>query len=269
MGCRVRRTQEWAGRCQHEAQMHEQNCFITLTYHDRYLPKNNSLDHRDFQLFMKSLRKKLSPKKIRYFMCGEYGEELGRAHFHALIFGYDFPEQYLWKRNKKGQPINRSPQLDFIWGNGIATVQELNYETAAYTASYTLKKITGDKAQKHYETIDQDTGEVINRTPEYARMSTGGELKGIGNAWLSRYAISDVHYSDNIPVIRKGKFGVQKTPRYYDKVMYKDRPEDLAKLKRARIEKAEQYAQDNTPERLAQIDECYRAKFRLNKRKAL
>ena len=69
-------------RCMHEAQMHECNCFVTLTY--EVAPR--SLQYEDFQKFLKRLRKN-SGKAVRYFACGEYGEEGGRPHFHALPLG--------------------------------------------------------------------------------------------------------------------------------------------------------------------------------------
>ena len=65
-GCRLEKSRQWAIRCVHEAKMHEQNCFITLTYAPEHLPKNESLELRDFQLFMKRLRKK-SKKKFAFF----------------------------------------------------------------------------------------------------------------------------------------------------------------------------------------------------------
>eukprot|EP01043_Picozoa_sp_COSAG02_P068353 COSAG02_NODE_11317_length_1749_cov_1.025455_4_plen_67_part_01 len=67
--------------------MHEKSCFITLTFSPEELNKRgnpDSLDVRDFQLFMKRLRKK-HQHKIRFFNCGEYGEKNQRPHYHALI----------------------------------------------------------------------------------------------------------------------------------------------------------------------------------------
>ena len=108
IGCRLERSRQWAIRCVNEASLYRGNCFITLTYSDEYLPQNKSLDKRDFQLFMKRLRKEFSSERIRYFHCGEYGcsckvcglsaklcrrvgcgsfvEGLGRPHYHALFF---------------------------------------------------------------------------------------------------------------------------------------------------------------------------------------
>ena len=98
-GCRISKSKEWAIRCVHEAiyQNEQKDCsdnneFITLTYNDKHLPVDHGLDHRHFQKFIRSLRKK-SKQKIRYYMCGEYGkatEENGyiaRPHYHAILFG--------------------------------------------------------------------------------------------------------------------------------------------------------------------------------------
>ena len=74
IGCRLDRSRDWALRCIHEAQLHEDNSYITLTYDDDNLPANASLDKSDFQKFMKRLRKSLGDKKVRFFHCGEYGE---------------------------------------------------------------------------------------------------------------------------------------------------------------------------------------------------
>lgn len=64
IGCRLDRSRQWAMRCVHEASLHDDNCFITLTYNDENIPFDASLRHRDYQLFMKRLRFKYSKKKF-------------------------------------------------------------------------------------------------------------------------------------------------------------------------------------------------------------
>ena len=56
IGCRMRRASDWTLRVMHEASLHSENCFVTLTYGRDKLPPDGSLEHRDFQLFMKRLR---------------------------------------------------------------------------------------------------------------------------------------------------------------------------------------------------------------------
>ena len=97
IGCRLERSRQWAMRCVHEAQLHEDSCFITLTYNDENLPDDASLNVKHFQNFMKEFRAAIAPKKVRFFHCGEYGEHngtykheqsyglssLGRPHYHC------------------------------------------------------------------------------------------------------------------------------------------------------------------------------------------
>lgn len=75
IGCRLQRAKDWAVRVYHEALGHKDNCLITLTYNDGDLQGRKSLDMREFQLFMKRLRKKYG--KVRFLHCGEYGELCG------------------------------------------------------------------------------------------------------------------------------------------------------------------------------------------------
>ena len=84
IGCRLARSSMWATRCVHEAQLHKQNCFITLTYNDDNLPYPPT-SIRPLQLFMKRLRKRFGAG-IRFYACGEYGEKFGRPHYHACLW---------------------------------------------------------------------------------------------------------------------------------------------------------------------------------------
>ena len=93
IGCRLERSRQWAIRCVHEASLHERNCFITLTYRDECLPTNGSLDLDAFQKFMKRLRRRFG-EGVRFFHCGEYGENFGRPHYHAILFNLDFSDKY-------------------------------------------------------------------------------------------------------------------------------------------------------------------------------
>lgn len=83
IGCRLKYSAQWAARCFHESTMHEDNCFLTLTFDDEHLPESISV--RDCQLFVKRLRKFASPEKLRYAYCGEYGELFLRPHYHVLV----------------------------------------------------------------------------------------------------------------------------------------------------------------------------------------
>lgn len=109
IGCRLEHSRQWAIRCLHEASLHEHNCFLTLTFDDEHLPKSESLDVRDLQLFMKRLRKEYG-KGIRFYACGEYGEKYYRPHYHLCLFNHDFHDKYLWKMSND-KPLYRSKSL--------------------------------------------------------------------------------------------------------------------------------------------------------------
>ena len=176
-------------------------------------------------------------------MCGEYGEEGGRPHYHALLFGMDFPDKYRWRKSN-GIQTYRSQKLEDLWQLGHCEIGAVTFESAAYVARYVMKKITGDAALDHYAYgVDEDTGEVLTRVPEFCHMS----LKpGIGAGWLERFG-SDV-YPHGKMVVR----GVEsKPPRYYDKVFRRfDRKkyEDMV-LDRGAFITSEQHA-EGSAERL-------------------
>lgn len=236
--------------------MHEHNCFLTLTYAPEKLPKGASLHYPDVQLFLRRLRK-YAKIKIRFYMCGEYGEQFDRPHYHLLLFGYQFPD--LRPFNSGKNPTYTSNVLSRLWPHGHSLIGSVTYESAAYTARYILKKITGDLAEEHYQHVDPDTGEVSQRVPEFNRMS----LKpGIGSNWLDRYT-SDV-YPDGM-VVTRGNLG--RAPRYYDKRYEKLDQEQFEELKFRREQEGRKLFADNTPERLAVKEQVTRARLAQFKRK--
>lgn len=224
IGCRIERSRQWAVRCLNEASLYEKNCFITLTYDYEHLPIYESVNLRDFQLFMKKLRKEHG-EGIRYYHCGEYGtvcaacgaskifcrcgqliEKLGRPHYHALLFNFDFDDKKLISENN-GNRLYRSSNLEKLWPQGFSTVGSVTYQSAGYVARYVMKKITGKKAYNHYG----------NLWPEYTSMS---RKDGIGKKWFEKYK-NDIYPSDEL--IQDGK--PTKPPKYYDSLLDKENPE--------------------------------------------
>lgn len=258
VGCRLERSRQWAVRIMHEASGSEDNSFVTLTYDDAHAPVHGSLNYGDFQRFMKRLRRAVGP--VRFFMCGEYGADRGRPHFHAGLFGVSFRnDRYRWRKGQGGYPIYRSPLLELLWPFGSSEIGELCRESAAYMARYTFKKVTGDLADRHYERIDNDTGEVVHRHPEFARMSL---RPGIGANWFAKFN-SDVYPHDR--VVCKGVEG--KPPRYYDTLLKRLAPDVLESVQQARILDAVQFAPDCTVERLAVRELVTQARVSFFKRK--
>ena len=246
IGCKLEKSRQWAVRCMHESQFHEDNAFITLTYNDENLPADGSLNHRHYQLFMKKLRKKI-PRTIKFFMCGEYGDELKRPHYHAILFNHDFADKQLYKV-ENGNNIYQSETLAQTWSHGFCTTAAVTFESAAYVARYVTKKITGDLADKtlHYWNIDYDTGEAVPRKPEYAAMSRGGRQgKGIAHNWYQKYGV-ETFSSDSVVINGRE----QKPPKYYTDQLKAENPALHHELKRKRLRHAQSNQADNTPRRL-------------------
>lgn len=241
MGCRVKYSMQWALRSIHEAAQYNENCFITLTYNDENLPSDGSLNKKHFVDFMKRLRKKFQPKKIRYLMCGEYGDQLGRPHFHALLFNHDFADKEELQFKAKSI-LYTSKTLEDIWGFGHVTIGALTYESAAYTARYATKKITGDGASEHYD----------GRTPEY---STVSRRPGLGTAYFERYCKE--MYQAGFIVHNGRKFPL---PRFYRE---KFTEEEQSNLKERINREMELDAENYTLERLRVREKV--AEQRLNK----
>jgi len=254
LGCRLERSREWGVRCVHEAKMHEKNCFITLTYDEEHLPPNGGLDRRGFPGFIRSLRQKLQRecvkassacKKIRYFHAGEYGTLTRRPHYHALIFGYDFPDK-VKTVERKGNVVFSSEELEDVWAKGMCEIGTLTLGSAQYVAKYILAKNSGPMVE----------GEAVR---EFATMSS---RPGIGKTWYDKWK-DDVYPSDQIVI--EGK--VSKPPAYYDLLLERENPKMFAAVKAARTEKRRK--EDETEERLMDIEVCTRARINLKAERGL
>ncbi|UDN67630.1 replication initiator protein [robinz microvirus RP_77] len=204
-GCRLERARQWMIRIVHETKQHAQNSFITLTYSNEHVPESFGLDLRHLQLFMKKLRRYRGP--CRFFACGEYGDQNLRPHFHAIIFGLDFPDKKLWKTNERGDPIWQSEILSKIWGMGFATTQLAVPESIAYVARYSVKKLKDEtKPEKYYRCSPVD-GAWYQVRPEFGTMS---KKPGIGSDHFDRFR-SDLFPSGTVVVDGRE----QTLPRYY------------------------------------------------------
>ncbi|WNK14863.1 MAG: replication initiator protein [Microvirus sp.] len=220
IGCRLDRSVDWVIRIMHERALHEYAWFVTLTYSDEFVPYGGTLHYRHFQLFMKRLRARCGP--TRFFMCGEYGDTTFRPHYHAALFGPDFPDKYKWRKSAAGFQLFRSPLLESLWDLGSSEIGNLSFESAAYVARYCMKKITGDGADAHYEQLVPDTGEVVRRDSEFAKMSL---RPGIGALWFDKF-FREVLVHDGV-YLGAVKLPV---PRYYvDRLPEEDRVDLLYK----------------------------------------
>lgn len=227
IGCRVAHNEAWAVRLVHEAQTSTRSSFVTVTYDRQHLPRDRSLHLEHWQKFVRSIRKRIGP--LRYYMCGEYGDEHLRPHWHACIFGQDFSFDWKHWRTRNGVTLYYSPKLEEIWGRGFVSIGEMNYSTARYVARYSLKKRDRETDRLMYSRIDRDTGEIYEVRPEFSTMS---RKPGLGQAWFNKFK-GDVFPSDEVVLDGRRK----RPPRYYDAQLAEDELDQVKAKRRERVAK--------------------------------
>lgn len=213
VGCVQDRASEWALRCEHEAKLWESNWFLTLTYDDVNLPSGGSLVLSHLQDFWKRARSRWTG--LRYFACGEYGEELGRPHYHALVFNLA-PGDLSRRTRADGKVMFSSPSLTETWGQGHVQVDSFSPAAAQYVCNYVRKRV--------YQGADSHYGD---KAPEFQVMS---RRPGIGSGFVSKF-LSDI-YPDGFVTRRGGSR--RKAPRFYDLTLEKVNPRMMRAVKRKR-----------------------------------
>lgn len=203
--CRSATASQWAIRCYHESTLHKNNSFLTLTYDNDNLPPSLVPDH--LALFWKRLRHQAPG--VRYFACGEYGDNTRRPHYHALVFGADF----LGGSYRLGEGLYANDTVTKIWGKGQVAIAEVNMATCCYVAGYAVKKIG-----------DPDTFIRMSRQP------------GIGHDWLDKYE-DDIRRTGTV-VVEGREYPLPK--RYFDW-------HDFDDLKQYRKAVSEEKATKKTP----------------------
>lgn len=168
--CRNRRKRLWSSRLMLESYTSSDSCFATVTYDNDHLPKTVWTNHdgkiyqpglypKDATDWLKRLRLALAPKKIRYFLAGEYGDETWRPHYHAALFGVSALQASI---------------VQDTWGMGHTVSGDLTPESSAYIAGYVTKKMT-----------KKTDARLAGRYPEFTRMS----LKpGLGAKAMEEFA---------------------------------------------------------------------------------
>lgn len=199
--CKSKRAVDWATRCRHEIAMHDENCFLTLTYDDENLPSHLVVKEY-FQNFMKKLRK-LTKKKLKYIVSHEYGGRTGRPHHHAIVFGYNPScQEYLFEA-PSGEPLFTSKEISDLWRHGFHSIGTANEKTAYYIAAYSLK------SSKH-DVIDPNTGDIVEVTDSMDASK--------------RTAIGYEYFFKNVQqLVDSG----QQLPRYYQKLLERHFPDLL------------------------------------------
>ena len=192
--CLRKKQIDWCFRLQKELNASSSACFLTLTYDDKNIPVSEggySLDRRDFQLFMKRLRKHANQKqKIKYYACGEYGDRTERPHYHAIVFNLPKPfDKYI----KKAWKLIH-----------IGTVTEASI---FYTTKYALKGLRRKKPFEYDE---------LGREPQFQLMSNG-----LGVSY-SKEIIKDYLVTNGTKLLTVQGGAKKKLPRYYIDKLFTD-----------------------------------------------
>lgn len=194
--CLRKKQIDWCFRLQKELVASSSACFLTLTYDNESIPISEggySLARRDFQLFMKRLRKHANQKqKIKYYACGEYGDKTERPHYHAIVFNLPRPfEKYIQK----------------AWKLGHIHVGTVTEASIFYTTKYALK---GLRRKKPFEYDD------LGREPQFQLMSNGlGEV-------YAKEIIRDYLITNGTKLLTVEGGAKKKLPRYYIDKMFTD-----------------------------------------------
>ena len=230
LGCRLEYSRQWAIRCTKEASLHKDNCFITITYDDKFLPKKG-VSKKDCQDFLKRLRRSIEYHNLsccetglRYFLCGEYGSRTCRAHYHAILFGFR-PSDLISFGYENGHNIYISPFLTDVWGMGNVIVGEsVTFESCAYVARYIMKQYEkkGDSSYDEFYKIFRKDFILSSRRP------------AIGFGFFEKNQ-RELERLDKV-LIRDGV--VSLPPKYFSKKLKERNPERYEELKQKRIEAA-------------------------------
>lgn len=195
--CLLNRAKAWIYRLQQEEKRHSNSLFITLTYSNENCPISENgfmtLNKRDYQLFMKRLRKNTGRKSIKYYACGEYGTTTWRPHYHAIIFDVSMEE------------------IDKAWDKGLTHVGDVTGDSIAYTCKYICK---GKRIPLHGKD---------DRLKEFSLMS-----KNMGINYLTKQTIKwHVENKASYLLLEGGYY--QPLPRYYrDKIFNEQQREEIS-----------------------------------------
>jgi hypothetical protein len=173
VSCLKRRSSQWSFRLGQEAQVSSSASFLTLTYENTPISENGfpTLQKRDWQLFMKKLRKKTPLYKLKFYACGEYGTKTYRPHYHAIIF------------NLPHRIISKPQIITDLWGHGHTMITHSNDLTINYVSGYIMKNNIKpinkwDDRQKEFSLMSKKMG-LSYLTPQMIKWYRDRELTAI------------------------------------------------------------------------------------------
>ena len=151
--CAKKKTNDWLFRLKAEAKNSSDLSFITLTYDKEHYPAPKGNGKREFQLFMKRVRKlysQFASSNFKYYCISETGGKFGRLHHHAIFFNTNTDRREL-------RYIVRD-----CWKNGLTDVKSvhqnhIHYVAKAHMQQYSVPTqyvISGVKNTKAFKKIN-------------------------------------------------------------------------------------------------------------------
>lgn len=249
--CRLAYSREWANRCIAELNTSVNAIFVTLTYateHLQFAPYVDTdsgevsmrpvLVPKDLQKFFKRFRQycreEFNFNGVRFFACGEYGENgTHRPHYHAIIYNVPakiWENAHYWTPPGSDPVLFTSPLLDKLWPFGNVVFGDVNWQTCAYVSRYVVKKRKGEAKkvqQKAQEMLFPDNP----WQDEFVRMS---RRPGIGREYYEQHK-NEIYRDDAMYVNVNGTVQTVKPAKYYDKLYDVDHHRELKRLKVVRV----------------------------------
>lgn len=199
--CLQRKRSHWSLRLYWELQRAHNSTFLTLTYNDKYLPKDKKLNKKHLQNYFKRVRTK--EPKLKYYAVGEYGSKAKRPHYHAIVYNAD-PTTLLDKwRKYKGNFKDKEKRYEEI---GRISCDPVNEATIHYVTKYivdesNIKKdnrpfsICSDELGANYAEI---AGDYHRNNHTFITVRKGGEKNSI-----PRYIREKIYNEDFVETKRK------------------------------------------------------------------
>lgn len=211
INCRINRSEVWRFRLEQEVEVCKSAHFLTLTYSDEYIVRND-LGHSvliksDLQKFFKRLRRSIEYEQtkyvsqnlrgaetitfpaVRYYAVGEYGGQTYRAHYHAIVFNI---------------PKSTISELARIWKFGHVKVGTVTSASIRYVTKYITKVDTRDLEDMELTNpfaimskgigasyVDDDRREYHSRPESLYTINRGDKRQPIG-----KYLEGKIHVTD-------------------------------------------------------------------------
>lgn len=165
--CRIKYRKQWAMRLLHESEFWDKSVFVTLTYNDDNLPHGGTLEKEDLKKFFKRLRK-YTKRNLKYYACGEYGDDNFRPHYHSIIFGFS--------NCVEDRELIKDCWKLCTWSTQYKAFGEVTPESIEYVTGYIDKKLSGPL-------LEQFKKEHEGKAPIFKLSS-----QGLGERYCLKYA---------------------------------------------------------------------------------